>query len=264
MQPADYLARIEYTGPFCPTLPVLRAIHRAHLTHIPYENLDIHLDRPLVLDLPTVFDKLVTRRRGGWCYEMNGLLAWALRELGFRVSMLSAAVNPGDETARANRDHLVLRIDLDQSWLADTGFGTGFFEPLPLHAGSHRQGFHMHSLTSEGSYWVYRNDPSIGNCFVFSENPREWHDFADRAQWLQTSPASWFTTLTASFRRRPDGVIQSLRGRVLTLYGAFGKERQILETRAAYADVLNTHFGLVFDSAELELLWSKVKVMALP
>ena len=77
----DYLARVGYTGALTPTRDTLFALHRAHLRAIPYENLDIHMGHALLLDEAHIFHKLVTEGRGGWCYEMNGLFAWALRAL---------------------------------------------------------------------------------------------------------------------------------------------------------------------------------------
>ena len=73
-----YLARIGLRGPCEPTLETLVALHRAHMLSVPFENLDIHLGRPLVLDPAANFEKIVTRRRGGWCYEQNGLFGWVL------------------------------------------------------------------------------------------------------------------------------------------------------------------------------------------
>src|SRR4051812_15166720 len=87
-----YLERIGYHGSHEPTLATLTAIHRAHLLTIPYENFDIHLGRTLSLDLEKTFDKIVRQHRGGWCYEMNGLLAGALHELGFDVTLLASGV----------------------------------------------------------------------------------------------------------------------------------------------------------------------------
>src|SRR5690349_8992051 len=110
----DYLRRINYDGALDPTLETLTAIHRAHLTAIPYENLAIHLGGYNSVDLAKIFDKLVTRHRGGWCYEMNGLLAWALRELGFQVTLLSSDVRGEFIGDGAGGDHLVLRVDLDR------------------------------------------------------------------------------------------------------------------------------------------------------
>src|SRR6185295_18386444 len=87
-----YLKRINYTGPLNPSAETLRNLHLAHLLAVPFENLDIHLGRPIVLEDAALFDKIVERRRGGFCYELNGLFCWLLRELGFEASKLSAGV----------------------------------------------------------------------------------------------------------------------------------------------------------------------------
>src|SRR4051794_33731222 len=85
-----YLEGIRYAGPRAPSAETLRALHRAHLYAVPFENLDIGRGRRLSLALPDLFDKIVTRRRGGFCYELNGLFGWLLESLGYRVTHLSA------------------------------------------------------------------------------------------------------------------------------------------------------------------------------
>src|SRR5919109_1202974 len=87
-----YLDRIGYRGPLEPTAETLRALHVAHLLGVPFENLNIGMGWPIVLDEAALFDKIVVRRRGGFCYELNGLFAALLRELGFDVTLLSAGV----------------------------------------------------------------------------------------------------------------------------------------------------------------------------
>src|SRR5438552_5613549 len=118
-----YLARIGYTGPREPTPAVLEAVHLAHATHIPFENLDIQLGRPILLDLASLQAKLVHGRRGGYCFEQNTLFAAALEQLGFRVTRLAARVRIG-ATRLSPRTHMTLKVDVDEgSWLADVGFG---------------------------------------------------------------------------------------------------------------------------------------------
>src|SRR6516164_7620350 len=87
-----YLDRVEYTGPCAPTTAVLQALHLAHVTHIPFENLDIQLGRPIRLDLESLQAKLVRARRGGYCFEHNTLFAAVLERLGFGVTRLAARV----------------------------------------------------------------------------------------------------------------------------------------------------------------------------
>src|SRR5690349_18713825 len=85
-----YLTRISYDGPVEPTLPVLHGLHLAHLRSVPFENLDIHLGRPISLAEEQLFAKVVGQRRGGFCYELNGLFAALLREIGYEVTLLAA------------------------------------------------------------------------------------------------------------------------------------------------------------------------------
>jgi len=129
---AAYLHRIHYRGPLAPTAETLRALHLAHHLAVPFENLDIHLGQPIILDEARFYDKIVRRRRGGFCYELNGLFAALLRELGFDVTTLSARVidtQPG--MIGPEFDHLVLLVQLEERWLADVGFGDSFRETAP-------------------------------------------------------------------------------------------------------------------------------------
>ena len=105
-----YLARISYEGPVAPTLPVLQGMHVAHLQNVPFENLDIHLGRPLSLAEEDLFTKVVLRRRGGFCYELNGLFAALLREIGYEVTLLAAQFPLADGRVPLEFDHLVLRV----------------------------------------------------------------------------------------------------------------------------------------------------------
>src|SRR6185436_18299602 len=92
MHATTYLERIRYDGETTPSVETLRRIHRAHMLAVPFENLDIHLGIPIALSVPAFYEKIVDRKRGGFCYELNGLFAWLLAELGFSVTLLSARV----------------------------------------------------------------------------------------------------------------------------------------------------------------------------
>jgi N-hydroxyarylamine O-acetyltransferase len=126
-----YLERINYRDSTTANLNTLRAIHRAHLLTVPFENLDIALGRKIALDEETLTRKIVERRRGGFGYELNGAFAALLRSLRFHVSLLSARV-ARNEGEGPEFDHLCLRVDLDEPWLVDVGFGESFLEPLRL------------------------------------------------------------------------------------------------------------------------------------
>ncbi len=131
MELDGYLRRIG-EKPGDPTLDTLNRLHRAHLRRIAYENLDIHLGRTLSLDVAQTYDKIVTRGRGGWCYEMNGLFAWALRALGFDVTLLASAVTTEFVGDGSSGEHLILLVKLDRPYLVDVGFGNGLQLPIPL------------------------------------------------------------------------------------------------------------------------------------
>lgn len=251
-----YLRRIGYTGPIQPTREVLHNLHRAHLLAIPYENLDIHLGRVLSLDIRLIFDKLVRRGRGGWCYEMNGLLAWALREIGFDVTLLSGTVGRERIGQEAEGNHLALLVHLDQPWLADAGFGNGLLEPLPLIEGEHEQSGFIFRLTRTGSRWCFRNHDYGGAGFDFTLEPHTLADFAGRCQWLQTSPNSGFVRVAVCHRRRTDGLI-TLRGAVLQHVTPDGIKERIIESEAEYHYVLCNTFDLDVE-VEAPELWPKV------
>lgn len=136
MDLAAYRARIRDDGPVEPDFETLRRIHVAHVTTIPFENLDIHLGRPINLDLPSIESKLVRAHRGGYCFEQNTLLAAALETIGFRVTRLGARVGEGDPRF-LKRTHMVLLVHVGESdMIADVGFGAGeLLEPLPFRVG---------------------------------------------------------------------------------------------------------------------------------
>ncbi len=250
-----YLERIGYHGSLEPTLDTLSAVHRAHLLAIPYENLDIHLGGYLSLDEGAIFDKLVTRRRGGWCYEMNGLLARALRALGFDVTLLSSAVRTQIEGDGSEGDHLVLLVHLDRPYLVDVGFGNGLLEPIPLEAGAYTQGFLTYHLLRDGDRWFFQNHPYGGPGFVFTLQPRTLPYFARRCHELQTLPESGFVRTVVCHRFTPESVV-TLRGAVLRTITAQGVNDQVVDNGAAYEQLLNRQFDLRLP--DVAPLWEKV------
>ena len=133
MNVQSYLNRISYTGKTEPTYDNLAAIHAAHLYHVPFENLDIHLKRPIILDETLVFEKVVNNQRGGFCYELNWLFGALLRALGYQVTVLSSRSINDDGSLGIEHDHLTLKVTCPADsgaastipWLADVGWGDG-------------------------------------------------------------------------------------------------------------------------------------------
>ena len=189
-----YFRRIGHTGAARADLHTLRAVHRAHALNIPYENLDVILKRPVSMAAPDIYDKIVNGGRGGWCYEMNGLLEWALREIGFRVTRMTGGVmreHFGDE---AFGNHLVLRVDLDQPWIADTGIGDCFIEPLPMTEGEHRQDhrhFRLERLTDD-QWRLHNRAGARPPSFDFIDAPADEALLSATCHKLQNDPESMF------------------------------------------------------------------------
>src|SRR5215467_790293 len=170
-----YLDRINYRGSLVPTPGVLRDLHRAHLFTVPFENLDIHIPREIVCDEERFIHKVVDERRGGFCYELNGSFAALLRALGFNLTLHSARVPRADGSDGPEFDHLTLRVDLEEPWLADVGFGDSFIEPLRLELGLEQvQDGRVYRIVGDGRTLRMQRLGSNGwkNQYLFSPRPR--------------------------------------------------------------------------------------------
>ena len=252
----SYLQRIQYTGSRTATLEVLNAVQEAHLNAIPYENLDIHLSRELTLDAPRAFEKIVLERRGGWCFEMNTLLGWALESLGFSVQYLSSGVLRPDGTT-PDGDHMILRIRInDSDYLADAGFGDGAIHALPIREGKYRAGFLEYGMERDGETWIMRNPPSSNTAgFRFSSQLRDPSYFQPRCTYLQTSSESGFVRTTVCQRMTRDA-LHTLRGAVLTTLTSSGSSQRTIKDAIDYRQTLLETFKL--NLREAETLWEKI------
>ena len=138
----DYLRRVGYDGRIAPDLVTLSALHTAHVCSVPFENLDVQLGRPLTTSVAEAYKKIVTRRRGGWCYEQNGLFGWALSQVGFRVTRISASVRRPNGRGPSDASHLCLLVESDQlecRYFVDVGFGGSMVRPIVLEETEDRQ-----------------------------------------------------------------------------------------------------------------------------
>jgi N-hydroxyarylamine O-acetyltransferase len=249
-----YLDRIGFAGAPRADLDTLTRLHRGHLENIPYENLDVLLGRPLDFDAVRIFDKLVARRRGGWCYEMNGLLAWALEEIGFRVTRLAGAVRRNSLGDWVIGNHLVLLVHLQRDFIADVGFGDGLYEPAPLAAGPIAQhGFQSAFEQIDDGWWRYHNHQNGGApSFDFRTEPAQTAVLAERCAFLQTSDASPFTQNAVIQRRFADRV-EVLRNSLRLTARPNGAKRGVIADADEYVETLRDVFGL--DIPEARGLW---------
>ncbi|RSM42987.1 acetyltransferase [Amycolatopsis balhimycina DSM 5908] len=202
MDPMDvdeYLTRLGVARPAAADLATLRHLQERHLAAVPFENLSIHLGEHITLDEDALFDKIVRRRRGGFCYELNGLFAALLRALGYDASLRAAQVFHADGTPGPPLDHAAIVVSLDEQWLVDVGFGRFSRHPLRL-SGVDAQ------ADPEGEFLLL--DAPHGDVDVLLDGkpqyrlerrPRPLADFVPMTWWQATSPSSHFTrSLTCS------------------------------------------------------------------
>ena len=245
---SSYLARIGYTGPTTPTEDVLRAIHRQHLLTVPFENLDIARATKIVCEEDAFLRKIVDRHRGGFCYELNGAFTALLRGLGFEVTLLSARVPREDGTETPEFDHMTLRVDLDEPWLADVGFGDCFLEPLRLqtHAEQLQDGQKFRIREEGKSCQLERAqlDGSWKGQYIFSLVPRRVDEFAPMCHYHQTSPESPFTRKKICSKATSDGRI-TLADRKLIITRRGNREEKVLESEEEWQAALQKYFQIV-------------------
>ncbi len=253
-----YLDRIGHAGPVAPDLATLRALHRAHLLAVPYENLDVQLQRPVTTDPAAAYDKIVRRGRGGWCYEMNGLFGWALEQVGFSVMRMAGAANRELLGDLLIGNHLVLLVDLDGArWIADVGFGDGSIEPFPLKPHDLTvESFPFRLEAMDDGWWRFHNQPNGGaKSFDFRVEAADPALLAGRCDWLQYAPESGFVQNLVA-QRFKDGAILQLRGRVFRRLTPDGLDTRTLDSADELLAVLKDEFGL--DVPEVAGLWPKV------
>ena len=225
----SYLRRLGYAAPLGPTYETLRGLQAAHMQHIPFENLDIvPLHRPIQLDEPALWDKLVVRNRGGFCYELNGLFAWLLKQAGFEVTYLNARVFRRDGSLGLDFDHLTLLVGApgdSARWLADVGFGNSFLEPLVLQEGEQPQGLRSYRLQrSADGYisWQRDYDGIWERQYFFDLAPRTFPgDYKSTCSYHQRSPESSFTHRPIISQATSDGRVSLESDRlIITTHGA--------------------------------------------
>ena len=246
-----YLERINYHGPTVPSAETLRALQLAHLRTVPFENLSIHAGEPIVLGDEALFAKIVKNRRGGFCYECNGLFAALLRTLGFDVTMLSAEVANADGGYSQPFDHMALMVNESQRWLVDVGFGDSFLEPLLLdERGEQVEGKRAYKISDEDGYLILRQrqtDTWIPQ-YRFTLQPYQYDDFAGMCRYHQTSPESHFTQKRVCSRATESGRITLSEMRLIETQGDVRNER-VLATQEEYAAALQQHFGIVMPAS---------------
>jgi N-hydroxyarylamine O-acetyltransferase len=238
----EYLSRIGCDVPDRPDDDHLRELHARHLLTVPFENLSIHLGEAIVLDSEALVDKVIRRRRGGFCYELNGAFASLLTALGYRVELLAARTH-GPTGLGIPYDHMVLRVG---PWLVDVGFGRHTLYPLRWDLRGDQAdpgGVFRVEETADGDLDVARNgEPQ----FRAWSRPQALGDFVAGCWWHSTSPQSHFTRSAICSLTTVDGRISLSGDRLIRTSGEHREETELAtdaEILAAYRDL----FGIALD-----------------
>ena len=267
----QYLARLGVDHPGPPSVAGLRALHRAHVERVPYENLEIQLGRPTsVSGLESA--RRIAAGRGGYCFHLNGAFALLLSALGYGVRRHRGGVQGRGEPKApgATGDHLALSVHAlptrdnpEGMWFADVGLGDALHEPLPLRAGEYLDGpfrFTLAPSTVEFLGWRFTHDPTGSFTGMdFRADLATEADFADRHGWFSQDERSPFVRVATAQRRDAQGV-DVLRGLVYERRPATGTARE-LSTAAEWYGVLADVFGLTLvdvPAAERDALWRRV------
>ena len=251
---AAYLQRIGLAPPVAADAATLRVLHRAHQIAVPFENLSIHLSEPIVLNEDDLVTKIVRNRRGGFCYELNGMFALLLETLGAQVTRAAARVH-GATGLGPPFDHLALFVRLPDGsgpWLADVGFGRHSVGPLMLDSRTEQQdpgGRFLLADTADGDVDVLKDgEPQ----YRIELRGRSLDDFVATCWWQQTSPLSHFTQETVCSRLTEDGGRISISGRTLIRTGDGSRTEEQLLSDDVLLAVYRDQFGITLDRVPLK------------
>ncbi len=247
----SYLERIDYHGPIAATRAALAALQRAHMLTVPFENLDIvPLHQPIYLDEQSLWDKIVAHRRGGFCYELNGIFAWLLKQIGFQITYLNARVFGGNGGLGPDFDHLALLVRSKQqagTWLADVGFGDSFVEPLDFAEHEHTEGSRAYRLeNNSGGFitWQQNYDGQWKRMYFFDLTPHRFpSEYEAACVYQQRSPETSFTRRSVVSRLTENGRITLERDKFIRTEN--GKRQETEFSKEQWPALLQEHFGIM-------------------
>ncbi len=245
----SYLNRIGIDKIKTPSLEFLTELQNRHLLSVPFENLDIP-EKRIVLDLDRIYEKIIPTKRGGFCYELNGLFHWLLTSLGFKVDILSARVfNSQKNEFGPEFDHMTLLVQfprIDKYYLADVGFGDSFRTPIEIYSGE-VEDISGHFRIKRGnnvSVLQVENENGWIPQYSFSLLPRKFSDFKEMCDFQQDDPAS-------HFRNSKICTIATVPGRItlsdnsLTITEGKSKNKTTVESREEFNAYLKNNFNIV-------------------
>ncbi len=248
----EYLTRIAYTQPVGINYQTLSGLQLAHMRTVPFENLDIGLRRKIELSEQALWQKIILQKRGGFCYELNGLFAWLLKEIGFEVRYLNARdYHEENDTFRIDFDHLVLMVlapNESTRWLVDVGWGDTFTQPLDIdQEGWQEQGPRAYRLEPfKGGYQLWQRgfDGKLERQYYFDLTAHSFpSEYEATCHYHQTSPESIFTQKRIISRLIPDGRISLDNGNV-TVTNNGERAKRPLANEGEFNALLKEQFGV--------------------
>lgn len=263
-----FLERIGVAEVGPPSVEALFRLHAAYVEAVPYESVQFQLGQRTPLDPVECAERIIQRRAGGYCFQLNGAFAALLDALGFQVTRHHAGVETAGNGPGISLNHLALTVTglpdaPGETWLVDAGLGDAMHVPLPLCAGEYRQGpFTLRVRPSEIATGGWRLDHDPRGSFVgmdFSPEPAAIHDFAERHEALSTSPMSMFLRVCTAMRRTADAVY-AVRSLTLSTVRAEGTDKTLIESREDWYAALRDMFGLPGPDRgpDRERLWRRV------
>ncbi len=252
----NYFLRIgleEFQFPIVPTLEKLQKIHRHHLFSIPFENLDIHFGKEITLSIPNFYTKIVEHKRGGFCFEMNGLFYWIITMLGYDADLISCRVANEEGDLGPDLDHLAMIVRIENTpYLCDVGFGISFLEPFELNTTVEVPwNGNQFKLTQEAeifSLWRKSFDSEDYRLqYTFNTNEHKLGDFEDRCKWLQTSEQSHFTQKKLCSIATANGSVMLTNQRLVIIENN-NRTEETLSNPLAFINALKHYFGISLEA----------------
>jgi N-hydroxyarylamine O-acetyltransferase len=246
-----YLQRVDYNKQPRVDESTLRDLQLAHLLTVPFENLDTGLKRPIQLDTQSLWNKIIVNKRGGFCYELNGMFAWLLKAIGFDVTYLEARDIHDDGTFSPEFDHLTLMVQIPNQatrWLADVGWGDTFTQPLDIDSIAEQQqglrAYKLERLADRYLLWQRNYNGTWERQYSFTLDPHRFPDeYQETCLYHQTSPQSIFTQNQIITRLTRDGRI-SLDNKNLIVTRNGVREKRPINGDDEYNALLKEHFGI--------------------
>lgn len=244
----EYLNRINYVGRIKINRNTLYELHKHHVLSIPFEDLDIHWKIPIKLDVASIYDKVVLRNRGGFCYELNYLFNNFLKKIGFESQIISSRIYGDHENLGPEFDHMSIIVKLEENWLLDVGYGDLFIEPIKIKDNHYKKDwFKTYRLNKTGATTYLlsesRNGKEFKKRYEFDKRPRRIEEFYDQCEFKQYSKDSYFVKNRICTLPTNSGRITLVNNKLIKRTGELREEYEI-KTASNYYRILKEEFKI--------------------